>query len=109
MQKVVLEQKGLISIGEKRGVIIASYTWGADAMNWGSLTEEERVAKAVACVEKLHPNSTQYFEIGKSWVWHEPHEEFFSGGGAFTWFLPQQWTRLYEGIIKPESKLHLFN
>ena len=85
-----------------RGVLLASYTWSEDAQRWGSLAPADRVAQALENVAAIHPQVTQEFETGTSYMWH--HDEF--AGGAFALFDPGQQTHLYEAIVRPEGRIH---
>lgn len=85
-----------------RGVILASYTWSEDAQRWGSLKPEDRIVQALEDVAEIHPQITQEFEVGASWMWHD--DEF--AGGAFALFDPGQQTLLHDDIIKPEGRIH---
>jgi len=85
-----------------RGVLLASYTWSEDAQRWGSLAPGDRIAQALENVALIHPQVTQEFETGVSYMWH--HDEF--AGGAFALFDPGQQTRLYEAIVAPEGRIH---
>jgi monoamine oxidase len=85
-----------------RGVLLASYTWSEDAQRWGSLSPPDRIAQALENVAQIHPQVTQEFEVGASYMWH--HDEF--AGGAFALFDPGQQSRLYQAIIQPEGRIH---
>ena len=85
-----------------RGILLASYTWSEDAQRWGSLAPGDRIAQALENVALIHPQVTQEFEVGTSYMWH--HDEF--AGGAFALFDPGQQTRLYEAIVAPEGRIH---
>jgi monoamine oxidase len=85
-----------------RGILLASYTWSEDAQRWGSLSPGDRIAQALENVALIHPQVTQEFEVGTSYMWH--HDEF--AGGAFALFDPGQQTRLYEAIVAPEGRIH---
>ncbi|HEX9187480.1 MAG TPA: FAD-dependent oxidoreductase, partial [Vicinamibacteria bacterium] len=85
-----------------RGVLLGSYTWSEDAQRWGSLAPADRVAQALENVAAIHPQVTQEFEAGVSYMWH--HDEF--AGGAFALFDPGQQTQLYDAIVQPEGRIH---
>lgn len=85
-----------------RGVILASYTWSEDAQRWGSLKPEERIVQALEDVAEIHPQITQEFEVGASWMWHD--DEF--AGGAFALFDPGQQTLLHDDIVGTEGRIH---
>jgi monoamine oxidase len=88
---------------EQRGVIIASYTWEAEAQVWEALTPEERVKEAVRCVSKIFPEIRREFEVGASCTWNDPRN---LSGGAFALYTPGQMAMLYDDIIRPEGLLH---
>ena len=83
-------------------VILASYTWSEDAQRWGSLKPNDRIVQALEDVAEIHPQITQEFEVGVSWMWHD--DEF--AGGAFALFDPGQQTLLQDQIVKPEGRIY---
>ncbi len=85
-----------------RGVLLASYTWAQDAVRWGAMTPDSRIAEAVENVTRIHGVSPDVFEGGASKVWaQDPY-----AGGAFAMFSPGQHTRLQSAILHPEGRLH---
>src|SRR3954469_674207 len=78
---------------DQRGVIIASYTWEAEAQVWEALTPEERVKEAVRCVAKIYPEIVHEFEVGASCTWNDPR---IFAGGAFALYTPGQLAMLYD-------------
>jgi monoamine oxidase len=85
-----------------RGVLLASYTWGEDAMRWAALSTADRVTQAIENVAVIHPQIVDEFEVGASKAWAT--DEF--AGGAFALFEPGQQGRLYQHIIAPEGRIH---
>jgi monoamine oxidase len=85
-----------------RGVLLASYTWGQDALRWGALDEETRVEQALEDVAKIHPAVLDEFECGTSYDWYG--DRF--AAGAFALFEPGQESRLQEHIVEPEGRIH---
>jgi monoamine oxidase len=85
-----------------RGVLLASYTWGQDAVRWAALSESDRISQALENVAMIHPEVAGAFETGVTKVWHT--DEY--AGGAFALFHPGQQTRLHEDIVRPEGRLH---
>ncbi|HEV7760232.1 MAG TPA: flavin monoamine oxidase family protein [Acidimicrobiales bacterium] len=86
----------------RRGVLLGSYTWGQDALRWGSLSEEDRINQALEDVSKIHPEIYDQFEVGASHAWFsDPY-----AGGAFAQFEPGQMTRLQEPSVRPEGRVH---
>jgi monoamine oxidase len=47
-------------------VLLASYTWGQDALQWGAIDEETRIEEALEDVARLHPRVRNVFEVGAS-------------------------------------------
>jgi monoamine oxidase len=87
----------------QRGVILASYTWEADAQKWESLSPQERITEALKYVAEIYPEVLNEFEVGASVSWHDP--KIFSGG-AFAFFIPGQMGVLYDDIVAPEGLVH---
>ncbi len=85
-----------------RGVLLASYTWGQDAVRWAALDPEDRIEQALENVSVVHPQVRRAFEAGASKAWQL--DEY--AGGAFALFEPEQQTLLYEYIVRPEGRVH---
>ena len=86
---------------DRRGILLASYTWGQDAARWGSLSEAERVTWAVKDVAKIHPQILAEYEGGASYAWYnDPY-----AGGAFALFEPGQEAALHDDILQPEGRV----
>ena len=85
-----------------RGILLASYTWAADAERWGSLPPTKRIQEALEDVAQIHPQIIEEFEVGTSHFWHQ--DEF--AGGAFALFFPGQLKRLHPHISAPEGRLY---
>jgi monoamine oxidase len=85
----------------QRGVLLASYTWGQDALQWGAMDEETRLEEALDDVARLHPRIRDVFEVGASYAWYGDRW----ARGAFALFAPQQQTTLYADIIRPEGRV----
>ncbi|GAA3217439.1 flavin monoamine oxidase family protein [Actinocorallia longicatena] len=87
---------------EKRGVLLASYTWGQDALRWGAMSPDKRIEQALEDVAKIHPEITETFELGLSHSWYDDEH----AAGAFALFEPGQQTDLHHHIEKPEGRIH---
>ena len=85
----------------RRGVLLASYTWGQDALQWGAMDEETRIEEALDDVERIHPRIRQEFEVGASHAWYGDKW----ARGAFALFAPEQQTHLQSAILQPEEGL----
>ncbi len=44
---------------DERGTLLASYTWGQDALRWGAMDAEDRIEQALEDVAKIHPAITE--------------------------------------------------
>jgi monoamine oxidase len=84
-----------------RGVLLASYTWGQDALRWGSLDEESRLEQALEDVGQIHPWIREEFECGASHAWYSDPW----AGGAFALFDPGQQSSLQPAVVAPEGRV----
>src|SRR5690606_33868253 len=84
-------------------VLLASYTWGHDALLWNSMTNEEIIYYALKDLSKIY-GSVVYdqFLQGISFNWSKnPYS-----AGCFTLFAPGQKTDFGDAISQPEGRLH---
>jgi monoamine oxidase len=91
-------------IGENGvAVMIASYTWGDDAIPWDSLNEEDRIQQALQNLATIHGQQVyDEFITGVSYSWAQnPYS-----GGAFTIFKSEQETELFPYLATPEGRVH---
>ncbi len=84
-----------------RGILLASYTWGQDALQWGAMDEETRIEEALDDVARIHPRIRDVFEVGASYAWYGDRW----ARGAFALFQPGQQSSLYADILKPEGRV----
>ncbi len=85
-----------------RGVLLASYTWGQDALQWGAMDETMRLEEALDDVSRIHPQIGDEFEVGASHAWYGDRW----ARGAFAMFEPEQQTNLQPAIVKPEGRVY---
>jgi monoamine oxidase len=85
-----------------RGILLASYTWGQDALQWGAMDEETRIEEALDDVEQIHPRIREEFEVGASHAWYSDKW----ARGAFALFAPEQQTSLQSAILQPEGRVY---
>lgn len=88
--------------GNSRGVLLASYTWGQDALQWGAMDEETRLEEALDDVSAIHPGIREVYEVGASHAWYGDRW----ARGAFALFAPQQNTMLHDAIVQPEGRIY---
>jgi monoamine oxidase len=87
---------------DERGMLLASYTWGQDALRWGAMDAESAIEQALEDVAKIHPSVLAEFEVGAVKDWYgDPYAR-----GAFALFEPEQQTRLQSAIVAPEGRIH---
>src|SRR5262245_33967328 len=86
----------------ERGILLASYTWGQDALQWGAMDAETRLEEALDDVSRIHPRVREEYEIGTSYAWYADRW----ARGAFALFTPDQQTELQAAIVQPEGRVH---
>jgi monoamine oxidase len=87
---------------DERGTLLASYTWGQDALRWGAMDKESMIEQALEDVARIHPSVVDDFEVGAVYDWYgDPYAR-----GAFALFEPEQQTRLQEHVVAPEGRIH---
>jgi monoamine oxidase len=86
----------------QRGILLASYTWGQDALQWGAMDPETRLEEALDDVSRIHPWIREEYEVGASHAWYGDRW----ARGAFALFAPDQQTELQADIVKPEGRIH---
>jgi monoamine oxidase len=86
----------------ERGVLLASYSWGQDALQWGAMDPETRLEEALDDVSRIHPRIREEFEVGTSHAWYGDRW----ARGAFALFAPDQQTELQAAIVEPEGRIH---
>jgi len=84
-----------------RGMLLASYTWGQDALQWGAMDVESRLEEALDDVSRIHPRIRDVYEVGASHAWYGDRW----ARGAFAMFAPEQQTQLQGDIVKPEGRI----
>jgi monoamine oxidase len=85
----------------QRGVLLASYTWGQDALQWGAMDEETRLEEALDDVSRIHPRIREVYESGATYAWYGDRW----ARGAFALFAPGQQTALQADILRPEGRI----
>ncbi len=87
---------------DERGTLLASYTWGQDALRWGAMDAEDTIEQALEDVAQIHPSITTEFEVGAVQNWYDDPW----ARGAFALFEPEQQSRLQESIVAVEGRIH---
>jgi len=86
----------------QRGILLASYSWGQDALQWGAMDPETRLEEALDDVSRIHPRIREEYEVGASHAWYGDRW----ARGAFALFAPDQQTDLQAAIVEPEGRIH---
>ncbi len=76
-KKALVDQKGILMV----------YTWKAEALLWGALTEDQAIMLAVNQIERIHPNSKDLFQVGKRQAWASDPTTL----GAFAMLRPREY------------------
>jgi monoamine oxidase len=87
---------------DERAVLLASYTWGQDALQWSAMTPDQRIERALRDVARIHPGIIEEFEFGFSYSWYQ--DPYAMGGYAL--FEPEQQTSLSTDINRREGRVH---
>jgi len=56
--------------GGGKGVLLGAYIWGLNAMEFTSMTPDERIAKALEYGSQIHPQYQTEFDNGMAVAWH---------------------------------------
>ncbi|MBM7645412.1 monoamine oxidase [Scopulibacillus daqui] len=89
--------------GQDKGVALASYTRGNDALIWDSISQEERVIQALKELAAIHGKGIIHdFEAGAAHSW----VQYPYSAGSFPKFKPGQETELFPYIQIPEGRVH---
>ncbi|XKF67563.1 flavin monoamine oxidase family protein [Virgibacillus necropolis] len=85
------------------GVMLASYSWGNNALLWNSLDEEGRIREALSGLYKIYGEQVyrEYIQ-GATFSWSQNQ---FSAG-CFTLFAPNQASDFGEALYLPEGRVH---
>ncbi|MGI8316532.1 flavin monoamine oxidase family protein [Halobacillus mangrovi] len=84
-------------------VLLASYSWGQDAILWASVPHEEMVRQLLEDLAKIYGNIV-YKEFMQAYSFNWSLNQY--SAGAFTLFLPGQGEKFTETIRQPEGRLH---
>ncbi len=74
------------AIVDQKGILMV-YTWKAEALLWGALTEDQAIMLAVNQIERIHPNSKRLFQVGKRQAWADDPTTL----GAFAMLRPREY------------------
>lgn len=78
--------KGVPALPKHPGILMV-YTWKAEALLWGALTEEQALMLAVNQIEEIHPGTKHLYQMGKRQPWADDPTTL----GAFAMLRPQEY------------------
>jgi monoamine oxidase len=81
--------------------ILQAFTNGPHARRCAAMSESERLAFALDCTKKLHPQIPEYYEGGVSRCWDLEQWSM----GAFAWFRPGEMSTMLPHVIRPEGRV----
>jgi monoamine oxidase len=90
--------------GSEGGVVLASYSWAADASRWDSLHDDERYAYALRGVQAVYGKRVEAFYTGRGQTQSWLRNRYALGEAAV--FTPRQFTELHPSITTPEGPVH---
>ncbi|MBM7586078.1 monoamine oxidase [Bacillus pakistanensis] len=85
------------------GVLLASYSWGQDAMLWSSLSKDEMISYVLKDLSKVY-GKVVYSEFIKAISYNWSQNPY--SAGCFTLFTPGQELDFADYIRQPEGRLH---
>lgn len=85
----VVRKKPIIK--DQKGILMV-YTWKAEALMWGALTEEAAIRNAVQQIDEIHPDidTKTLFEVGKRQAWASDPTTL----GAFAMLRPNEYVSI---------------
>ena len=87
VENLAWENKPIVE--DQKGILMV-YTWKAEALMWGALTEEAAIRNAVQQIDAIHPgtdNTKELFEVGKRQAWASDPTTL----GAFAMLRPNEY------------------
>jgi monoamine oxidase len=90
--------------GSDGGVVLASYSWAADASRWDSLHDDERYAYALRGMQSVYGKRIEAFFTGRGHTQSWLRNRYALGEAAV--FTPRQFTELHPSITTVEGPVH---
>ncbi|PFA67128.1 amine oxidase [Bacillus sp. AFS015802] len=88
---------------DKPGVMLASYSWGQNALLWNSKSKEEIISEVLKDLSRVYGNRV-YTELINYFVYNWSKNPF--SAGCFTLYTPGQAADIGDYIRKPEGRIH---
>ena len=90
----------------QKGVLIASYCWGADSMAFSSLSESERITQTLRSLIKIHPEDQDYFEFG---ITHDWGLDSYAGGIGPLFRPHEMSSAFFQDVVWPVDRIWFTN
>jgi len=90
----------------QKGVLIASYCWGADSMAFSSLSESERITQTLRSLIKIHPEAQDYFEFG---ITHDWGLDSYAGGIGPLFRPHEMSSAFFQDVVRPVDRIWFAN
>ena len=85
-----------------KGILLASYTWGNDSTYLASLSPDDLTRLIKRQLKAIHPTIEQDFE--RTLFHHWGRDPFAGGVGVL--LEPNQYSEIFDDIVKPEGRIH---
>jgi monoamine oxidase len=86
-----------------KGVLLGAYIWGMNAMEFTSMTPEERVRKTVEYGSQIHPQYPAEFENGIAVAWHRSPFTM----GCFSLWTAETRAKHYDNLCEIDGRIAL--
>ncbi|KAK3588181.1 hypothetical protein CHS0354_012243 [Potamilus streckersoni] len=85
-----------------RGILV-SYTWGQDALIFGSQPKDQAVASAIRILKQIHDETDEYFEHGTVQAWFSDP----AAQGAFAYLHPYEYNNSMAALQTSHHPIYL--
>ena len=91
-------------VSNRPGVFLASYCWGQDARRLGAMPPSQREDTVIRLISDIHPELRERGMIIQktSWAW----DTYRWSLGTFAFYLPGQFQRMHETVVRPEGLIY---
>ena len=92
------------AVSDRPGVFLASYCWGQDARRLGAMPPSQREDTVIRMISDIHPELRERGMVIQktSWAW----DTYRWSLGTFAFYLPGQFQRMHEIVVRPEGLIY---
>jgi monoamine oxidase len=87
----------------QKGVLLAAYNFGADALSYTADTPQERIRRAFEAGAKIHPQYHEEFETGFAVAWHRVPWTL----GCYAQYPGTSRADYYDRLLQPDGRVYL--